>query len=96
MAGCAYGPVILIRPAYREDRGLLEHELEHRRQWLRSFGLHGLLYLLSDRYKLWAEVAAYKRQLIYSPGRERRFAEFIATRYGLSVSVEEVEGVLIG
>ena len=35
-AGCTKGPVIFIRPEYRSDRGLLEHERVHARQWLRQ------------------------------------------------------------
>ena len=32
-AGCAGGPVVLIRPAYRADVGLLKHEQMHVDQW---------------------------------------------------------------
>lgn len=33
MAGCANGPVIRIRPKYKNDAGLHAHEMEHVRQW---------------------------------------------------------------
>ena len=32
-AGSTKGPVIFIRPAYRDDKGLYEHELMHVKQW---------------------------------------------------------------
>lgn len=57
-AGMANGPVIRILEKYKDDAGLHAHELTHVRQWVLSLGLHSLLYLLSDRYKLWAEVQA--------------------------------------
>lgn len=34
-AGYARGPVVRLRPRYENDRGLLEHELEHVRQFWR-------------------------------------------------------------
>lgn len=34
-AGYARGPVVRLRPRYEHDRGLLEHELEHVRQFWR-------------------------------------------------------------
>jgi len=37
-AGQANGPVIRIRPAYKDDKGLLFHEIEHVRHWWYSLG----------------------------------------------------------
>lgn len=88
-AACARGFVIFIRPEYKDDKGLLAHEMEHVYQWCATIGLHSFFYLLSKQYRLWAEVEAYKEQLKYSPGNELRFAEFIADKYGLNVSAEE-------
>ncbi|HRR42133.1 MAG TPA: hypothetical protein P5244_12935 [Syntrophales bacterium] len=65
--GCANGPIIRISPKYTNDQGLHEHEAEHVRQWWKSLGLHSLLYLLSKKYRLWSEVAAYRVQLQYPP-----------------------------
>ena len=94
-AGCARGPVIFIRPKYRDDQGLIAHEKEHVRQWLTTLGLHSFLYLLSDQYKLWAEVEAYKIQATYyADDRRPMFARFIANDYNLDVSESEVLGLL--
>lgn len=85
-AGYTVGPVILIRPSKVGDRGLLEHEKVHVAQfwnprwWFRS--------------RLDKEVAAYREQLKRSPGRESLFASFIATKYGLNITVEEAERML--
>ncbi len=32
-AGCAIGPFILIKPAYKDDAGLVAHERVHTHQW---------------------------------------------------------------
>ena len=88
-AGCARGPIIFIRPEYRNDAGLLAHEKTHRAQWFLTFGLHSFLYLLAERYRLWSEVEAYKVQLEHSPGREDLFAKFIAEDYDLDITQAE-------
>ena len=93
-AGCANGPVIRIRPEYEDDKGLLEHEKTHVRQFWRTLGFHSLMYLLIKRYRLNAEVEAYRVQLEYIPGEmkeinRRKFSNRIATRYGLKISEEE-------
>lgn len=88
-AGCTYGPFIFIRPEYRGDTGLLEHERVHVRQWLRTLGMHGLLYAVSKAYRLGAEVEAYREQAKhYSDDRLPLFAQAIATKYGLDITAE--------
>lgn len=84
------GPFIFIRPAYRGDRGLLEHERVHVRQWLRSLGLHALLYLLWHDYRLRCEVEAYQVQAAHSAGDIAPvFARLIATKYRLKITEHE-------
>lgn len=85
-AGCTYGPFIFIRPRYKDDKGLLEHEKVHVKQFWRTLMLHGLFYALSNRYRLKCEVEAYKEQLKYcdNPKIVRgMFASFIATKYNI-------------
>jgi hypothetical protein len=90
-AGCARGPFIFIRPEYRGDAGLLAHEKVHVRQACKGlFIVHALLYLLSDKYKLAAEVEAYKEQAKhYEDDRTPQFAVFISDDYGLSITAAE-------
>lgn len=96
-AGCARGPVIFIRPKYKDDKGLLEHEKVHRRQWLRTLSLHSFLYLFVPEYRLASEVEAYKEQAKhYTDDRLPRFARFIATKYDLNVTEEAVLLLLKG
>lgn len=95
-AGCTRGPLIFIRPEYKNDKGLIEHEKIHRWQWFRTFGLHSFLYLLSDVYRLAAEVEAYREQAkYYNNDRRELFAEFISRDYGISVSVSNALKLLV-
>lgn len=56
---------------------------------------HNLLYTLVPKYRLWAEVAAYREQLKYYPDdRAELFAGFIASRYRLDVSREDALNLL--
>jgi len=89
-AGCTRGPFIFIRPEYKHDKGLLEHEKVHRWQWLTTLGLHSLLYLFVPGYRLDSELDAYRVQAAYYPDdRLPLFAHYIATKYGLDVSEED-------
>lgn len=80
-AGCTRGPVIFIRPKYRNDIGLLRHEECHVRQWLRTLGLHSILYLLSKKYRLKAEVEAYREQLKWTGFRSDRLPDYYINLY---------------
>jgi hypothetical protein len=120
-AGCALGPVILIKPAYKADVGLLTHEKTHVGQWWHltllalplaalcyatgrtdllvytplAMCLHPLAYLVSDQYRLWCEVQAYRKQLShYADDRRMKFAGFIASRYRLKVTTAQAFDLL--
>ena len=85
-------PIIFIRPKYKDDKGLIEHEKVHVRQaWRNIFPpIHTLRYKLDKDYRLKCEVEAYKEQLDHYPDdRSLLFASFIANDYGLNVSVSE-------
>lgn len=95
-AGKAVGPIIYIRPRYKDDIGLLNHEKCHRWQWLVSLGLHSFIYPRSATYRLMCEVEAYKEQMKITPQYSLKYAEFIATRYNLDVTIEEAHALLLG
>lgn len=84
------GPFIFIRPEHKGDKGLLEHEKVHRKQWLRTLGLHSLLYLFVEDYRLRSEVEAFREQAKhYSDDRMPRFAELLAMNYRIDITVAE-------
>ena len=86
-SGIAYGPIVFILPEYRNDRGLLEHELVHTRQFWNP--------LKWFKGKLWWEVEAFKEQAKwYSEDRSHAFARLISSGYALDISVENAEKLL--
>jgi hypothetical protein len=98
--GYARAWLIRIRPRYKDDKGIHNHELCHVAQFWRTCGLHGLFYLLSKKYKLNAEVEAYREQLKYEPAAtdpehyRDMYAGFIADNYNLDISKGEVLKIL--
>ena len=99
-AGKSFGPIVVIRPAYKDDRGLLEHELQHSRRFWKTLGLSAIEYVLSRTAKLEQEVECYKVQiavtvadrnlnLAQQENLTKLFAGFIANNYGLSISVTD-------
>lgn len=93
-AAYSYGPIIFVKPEYKEDIPLIYHEQVHSHQFWRTFGLHGICYMLSKRYRFKAEVEAYGEQIkkkleLKQRPDEPKFAEFIATLYNLDVTKQE-------
>lgn len=86
-------PLILIRPEFRGDDGLHAHEEVHWQQIICTLGLFYPLYLLSKKYRLKVEVAAYREQLTYG-GDAEYFAELLATRYRLGITKDEARHAL--
>jgi hypothetical protein len=58
-------------------------------------GIHAILYLLSDKYKLWSEVRAYRKQAeYYADDRKLLFAGYISKYYKLNISTEDAYKLL--
>jgi len=99
-----YAFFVLIRPKYEGNRPLLEHELTHVRQFWRTFGLFPFLYLISKKYRLKAEVEAYRTQLQVHADegcsfhqcylKARAYAGFISSKYGLRVTEDNAYKLL--
>lgn len=89
---------IKIRKTEKNNKGLLMHEIEHAKQHLKTLTLHPILYNLSNKYKLWAEVQAYRRQLEYSTNKEKDVVDYsiwLSKNYNLGVTSSEVLKMLI-
>lgn len=92
-AGRAYGIFVRIKKGYEDDEGLIEHELQHIRQFYRLPLIHFALYKFSAWYRYNAELECYKIQLSYCTHYEtcvNHFAEFLTTRYGLKLEITQV------
>lgn len=84
------GPFILMRPQYKNDTGLLEHEKVHVRQFWSTLGLFGIPYYFSKKYRLKYELEAYKEQLkYYAIDKRSLFAYYLSTKYNLNITQEE-------
>jgi hypothetical protein len=88
------GPVILIRPEYASDVGLIAHERVHVRQWRESWGMFWIRYLVSQRWRRDYEVEAYREQLKYSPTCLDLFAGYLARNYKLGISIDVARSLL--
>ncbi len=97
VGGEARGPVIRIRTKYRQDEGIHAHELEHVRQWWVTLGIHSLLYLVVRRYRLWAEVQAYREQMRHQDRHggylslESAAARLANPRYRLGITIDQAK-----
>lgn len=101
MAGMTVGPLVFIRPEYRDDIGLLEHEKVHVRQFYR-YGPLALMYFVSKKWRLRMEVEAYREQLNHPPALNNRdgaadlYASFLVDDYGLSIEHGEAKALILG
>lgn len=55
---------------------------------------HALLYLTLKKYRLWAEVQAYRVSLAYRPDQLDHYANVLATKYKLNISVGQARDLL--
>ena len=90
-------PVVLIRPQHAADHGLLAHEAVH---YAEQRGLRvvwwWLRYLLSPRFRLAAEVRAYRRQIAVRGISPAAAAHYLATGYHLDISYRQALDLLTG
>lgn len=85
---------INIDPAYRNDNGLLHHELFHARGNLLQNWVRAIRYTLSDKYKYQEEVKAYALQIrmttmepAYIESLLHLFADYVYFNYDLPASI---------
>ena len=95
VGGQAKAWFIKIRPEYKDDKGILAHELVHVHQfWTKGLLVHMLRYTWSKDYRLQCEIEAYKVQLTYNPENLDFFAFRITQMYNLGVTEEAVKLLL--
>ena len=93
-AGMTVGPFVFIRPNYKDDVGLLNHELTHVKQFWNN-PLMVLLYQFSKTYRLRYEAEAYKTQLEYAPGRLDLFAGYLVSKYNLQITLDQARQAIL-
>lgn len=89
LVGVCLGPAVLVRHDYGDDWPTIVHELEHCKQfWRGGVLVHFVRYYVSRRYRLQAELEAFRAELLACDAAERRHrlddaARALATGYGL-------------
>ena len=87
-SACSLWPFIFVRPAHRSDIALIEHELVHYREQAWIMPAWVLLYLVSRKFRLAAEVRAYARQIELG-GVTREQAAHALQSYRLGITLEK-------
>ena len=90
-SGYHVGCLVLIRPDYKDDEGLIQHELTHVKQNIRTLGWSGIKQIWNKNHKLNRECEAYAVQLEYVPVKQydtmkTRFVNYMYTKYDLGMS----------
>ncbi|HZH06985.1 MAG TPA: hypothetical protein VEY69_09945 [Lautropia sp.] len=93
LVGLCVGPFIVVREDYASDYPTIVHELTHCKQFWRGLTvLHLIRYYGSRRYRLKAEVEAFRAELAACTPAERRqrlheSARSLASSYSLGLDV---------
>jgi len=90
-SGYHVGTTVIIRPDYADDEGLIQHELTHVKQNIRTLGISGIRQYFDKNHKLNRECEAYAVQLQYVPQPQqdvmkKRFVNYIYSKYDLGMS----------
>lgn len=92
--GIAFWPFIFVQPHFRNHHGLIQHELVHFHEQKRWLVLPWLAaYLLSKRFRLNAELRAYRRQIEVGGISVNRAANNLM-QYRLGITYEEAVALL--
>ena len=95
--GKTLGPIVVIGENYKQDKGLLVHELTHAKDfWLHGLLLHIILYNFLRPYRLYSECRAYYKQWLVSgktQERKKDYADMIWLFYNLKYPREYIEKI---
>jgi hypothetical protein len=84
-SACSLWPFIFDRPEHRIDSALIEHELVHYREQAWIMPVWVILYLVSRKFRLAAEVRAYTRQIeVGGVTREQAAHALLSYRLGIT------------
>ena len=84
-SACSLWPFIFVRPEHRNDIALIEHELVHYKEQAWITPVWVILYLVSRKFRLAAEVRAYTRQIqLGGVTREQAAHALLSYRLGIT------------
>lgn len=96
-AGKNWGFITLIDERYEHDKGLLEHERTHYKQWKKRPLTMPLRYMFSKNARLEYEAEAYAVQARYCSNKDfaiTKFSKLLADTYKLGITYHEAEKVI--
>ncbi len=100
LVGLCVGPFVVVREDYASDYPTIVHELTHCKQFWRGLTvLHLIRYYGSRRYRLKAELEAFRAELdACAPGERRQrlleSARSLASSYSLGLDIEACQLLL--
>lgn len=94
-AAMTHWPFIFVRPAYCSDTALIERVLVHYREQAWIMLVWVLRYLLSRKFRLAAEVRAYRRQIALDGITQAQAAQML-THYKLGITPKQAQEALAG
>lgn len=85
--------IVKIKPKYKNDLGLLKHELKHIEQYKANI-LHPLYYYFSKKYRYKSELEAYREQIKENKYTSTSQCNWIITalssKYNLDISTDDI------
>ena len=97
VGGQARFMLVFIRPKYKEDEGIHQHELAHVELFWATLGLKTFIQLFSKKFRIWNEARAYARQMDFPDafGHYLTWAEAAARlagpHYGFGLTLEQAK-----
>lgn len=92
-SACSLWPFIIVRPEHRNNLALIEHELVHYHEQAWITPVWVILYLVSRKFRLAAEVRAYTRQIELG-GVTREQAAHALLSYRLGITLDKAKRAL--
>lgn len=93
--GLTVAPFIFVVPEHANDQPLIEHELVHYREQLRWLVVPWwIAYLVSRKFRLNAELRAYRVQISLGGCTVDEAARWLSTLYWLRISQDEAKKLL--
>ena len=92
--GFSLGVLVFIRPMWEDNEGLIQHELTHVKQNLRTFMYSGLKQNWDKQHRLDRECEAYAVQLTYSKSKanhKKTYINFMYNKYNLGMTKKQIE-----
>ncbi|NDP63462.1 hypothetical protein [Polaromonas sp.] len=87
-SACCLWPFIFVRPEQSSNNALIEHELVHYREQAWITPVWVILYFVSRKFRLAAEVRAYTRQIEFGGVTQEQAAHALLS-YRLGITYEK-------